>query len=236
MNRDDAIRKIKACLALSKSANPGEAAAALRQARKLADQLGIDDGEVRQADVQEQGVMLVAQAVQAWEGSLADAVASAFGCEMFLKNAFKAAEQLDFSMKRVVVFVGVAPAHELAAYAFEVLWRQCLRQRMAHVKAQPKACKPATKRARGDAFAAGWVRGVRALLDGLQAPEGDAQLVADYMARKHPNLGQAKLQRRDVGRNVKPESFSQGHQAGRAAQLHAGVGQKGGPLMIEGRR
>ena len=103
---------------------------------------------------------------------------------------------------------------------------------MAHVKAQPKACKPATKRARGDAFAAGWVRGVAALLVGLQAPEGDAQLVKAYMARKHPDMGEAKLQRRDVGRNVKPDSFSAGHRAGRAAQLHQGVGQQGGPLLL----
>lgn len=232
MNRDDAIRKIKACLALSKSANPGEAAAALRQARKLADQLGIDEGEVRQADVHEQGVMLLAQTVQAWEGALAHAVACAFGCELYLKSGYKDAKGLEFSLKRLVVFVGVAPAHELAVYAFEVLWRQCLRQRMAHVKAQPKACKPATKRARGDAFAAGWVRGVAALLVGLQAPEGDAQLVKAYMARKHPDMGEAKLQRRDVGRNVKPDSFSAGHRAGRAAQLHQGVGQQGGPLLL----
>lgn len=233
MNRDDAIRKIKACLALSKSANPGEAAAALRQARKLADQLGIDEGEVRQADVKEQGVMLLAQAVQAWEGALAHAVESAFGCELYLKTGYRDARGLDFSPKRLVVFVGVAPAHELAAYAFEVLWRQCLRQRMAHVKAQPKACKPATKRARGDAFAAGWVRGVAALLGGLQAPAGDAQLVREYLARKYPEMGQAKLQRRDVGRNVKPESFSAGHRAGRNAQLHQGVGRQGGQLLLK---
>lgn len=232
MNRDDAIRKIKACLALSKSANPGEAAAALRQARKLADQLGIDEGEVRQADVQEQGVALAALAVQAWEGELAGAVATAFGCELYLTQQHRDAERLDFTMRRVCMFVGVAPAHELAGYAFEVLWRQCLRQRMAHVKAQPKACKPATKRARGDAFALGWVRGVVHLLDGMPAPEADAQLVKGYMARKHPNLGAAKLQRRDVGRNVKPESFSQGHQAGRQAKLHAGVGQQSGPLLL----
>lgn len=143
MNRDDVIRKIKACLALSKSANPGEAAAALRQARKLADQLGIDEGEVRQADVQEQGVTLLAQAVQAWEGALSNAVADAFGCELYLTKRHKDAEHLDFSVKSLVVFVGVAPAHELAAYAFEVLWRQCLQQRMAHVSR--RSPKPASR-------------------------------------------------------------------------------------------
>lgn len=233
MNRGDAIRKIKACLALSKSANPGEAAAALRQARKLADQLGIDDAEVRQAEVQEQGVMLAAQTVQAWEGALASAVADAFGCELFLTMKWMNGRPMQFICRRQLVFVGVSPAHELAGYAFEVLWRQCLRQRMAHVKAQPKACKVATKRARGDAFAAGWVRGVAALLGGLLAPAADAQLVRDYMARKHPDMGPVKLQRRDVGRNVKPDSYSAGHRAGRDAQLHQGVGRQGGQLLLK---
>ena len=35
MNRDDALKKIKKCLALSRSANEHEAAAALRQAQAL---------------------------------------------------------------------------------------------------------------------------------------------------------------------------------------------------------
>lgn len=232
MNRDDAIRKIKACLALSKSANPGEAAAALRQARKLADQLGIDAAEVRQLDVMEGEARLAGQKVQVWEGELAGMVASAFGCRLFLRTGPRNVAELDYTVQTSAVFVGIAPAHELAVYALEVLLGQCRRQRLAHVQAQPKACKPKTKKARGDAFALGWVNGVAALLGNVQAPAGDAQLVSAYMERKHPNLGAAKLQRRDVGRNVKPEDYSRGHQAGRAARLHEGVATGGGPLLL----
>lgn len=233
MNRDDAIRKIKACLALGKSANPAEAAAALRQARKLADQLGIDEPEVQHADVHESRAPLAAKTVQAWEARLAAMVGKAFGCDLFLSTERMRSDAL--RLTTVMVFVGVAPADELASYAFEVLLVQCKRQRLQHVKAQPKACKPATKRARGDAFALGWVAGVAELVDTLQAPEADAQLVKAYMARKHPNLGEAKLQRRDVGRNVKAGSYESGHAAGRSARLHAGVGSPGAPLMLAGK-
>lgn len=234
MNRDDAIRKIKACLALSKSANPAEAAAALRQARKLADQLGIDEGQMRQIDVQECVACLGALTVQQWEGQLINAVADTFGCERFMRTVCKDVKGLDYRYVRQAVFVGVAPAHELAGYAFEVLYGQCKRQRLVHVKAQPKACKPATKTARGDLFALGWVRGVAGMLGVVQVPAGDAHLVKGYMYRKYPAMGEAKMQRRDTGRNVRPESFSQGHQAGRSAQLHDGVGQQAGPLMLGG--
>ena len=232
MNRDDAIRKIKACLALSKSANPGEAAAALRQARKLADQLGIETDEVRQLDVKEGEARLAGQKTQVWEGELASMVAHAFGCRLFLRTGPRNARELDFSVQTSAVFVGVAPAQELAVYALDVLLGQCRRQRLAHVQAQPKACKPKTKKARGDAFALGWVNGVAALLGHVQAPKADVDLVSDYMERKHPNLGAAKLQRRDVGRHVKPEDYSRGHQAGRAAKLHEGVGVGDGPLLL----
>jgi hypothetical protein len=52
MNRDDLLRKIRACLRLSKSANEHEAAAALRQAQALMREHGISPREAALEDTQ----------------------------------------------------------------------------------------------------------------------------------------------------------------------------------------
>jgi hypothetical protein len=217
MDRDEAIRKIKRCLALSQSDNPTEAASALRQAQKLTEQLGIEQLDIQLSDVAEARARASSAKVRYWEGALAGYVADAFGCELVLSCGF---DWSDF------LFIGLAPAHELASYAHEVLSRQCRSARRAYVKRQPKSCKDATKRARGDAFAIGWVREAVALLGTLATTERNKPLLATYMQRQHPNLGQASLQRSDKGRKARNDDYRHGGEAGRQAQLHGGVGQR----------
>ena len=217
MDREDAIRKIKRCLALSKSANPTEAASALRQAQKLTEALGIEQIDLQLSDVAEARARASSTKVQYWEGALAGHVGDAFGCELILSHGFERAE---------FVFIGLAPAHELAAYAYEVLHRQCKSARRAYVKSQSKNCKDSTKRARGDAFALGWVREAVQLLGQMSTVERNKPLLDAYMQRKHPNLSSAKLQRRDAGRKARYDDFRHGAAAGRNAELHGGVGQR----------
>ena len=50
MNREDALKKIKKCLALSRSANEHEAAVALRQAQHLMREHGLREQDVSLAD------------------------------------------------------------------------------------------------------------------------------------------------------------------------------------------
>jgi len=217
MDRDDAIRKIKRCLALSNSSNPAEAAAAMRHAQKLTEQLGIEQIDLQLSDVAEARARASSVKVKYWEAALAGYVGDAFGCEMILSQGFIQSE---------FVFIGLAPAHELASYAFDVLHRQCRAARRAYVKSQSKNCKDSTKRARGDAFALGWVREAAALLGTLATAERNKPLVDTYMQRNHPSLGKANLQRRDQGRKARYDDYHQGGQAGRQAQLHGGVGQR----------
>lgn len=217
MNRDDAIRKIKACLALSKSDNPTEAASALRMAQKLTEQLGIEQIDLQLADVAEARAKASSVKVRYWEGSLAGHVANAFGCEIVVSQGFVQSE---------FIYIGLAPAHELASYAHEVLSRQCRTARRAYVKRQPKNCKDSTKRARGDAFALGWVREAVSLLGTLATTERNKPLLDTYMQRQHPNLGKASLQRRDTGRKARHDDYRHGAAAGSQAQLHGGVGQR----------
>lgn len=214
MDRDTAISKIKKCLALARSSEPHEAAAALRQAQKLMAEYGVSDLDVQLADCAEAASKPVAgRKVKAWQAQLAHVVKDAFGCMMLISTGRESR----------FVFIGLHAAAEVATYAFEVLERQCKKARSAHVAKQPAACKPITKTARGDAFATGWVHGVRANVQPMVNGVEQA-LLENYLQAYYPNLGKAALSRRDVGRNVRDSSYAEGAIAGRQAQLHAGVG------------
>ena len=120
--------------------------------------------------------------------------------------------------------MGVGTAPDVASYCFAVLLRQCSRARLAHVRRQPRQCKPATKTARGDAFAAGWVCGVRSLVGRFAQPARDEQLLLDYMTARHPDITTMQPRDSSRGRLVDDGHRSRGYAAGRQAELHRGVG------------
>jgi hypothetical protein len=81
---DRIIDKVKKCIALSKSDNPHEAAAALRQAQALMRKHGIDEAgivasEVSAADVEHKSGNTARP--PAWETMLMMLVGTAFGCK-----------------------------------------------------------------------------------------------------------------------------------------------------------
>jgi hypothetical protein len=43
------------------------------------------------------------------------------------------------------------------------------------------------------------------------------------MGHTHPDMAEASVQRRELNRHVRDDSFSDGHQAGKKAQLRKGV-------------
>lgn len=233
MNRDQALAKIRKCLALSESANPHEAAAALRQAQALMREHRVDDDELRHVDVSERPARARSAAMNRWEVSLAHLVADAFGCQHFSK-VFYLPQGLsaDTRRRRDVVFVGVGAAPEVAAYAYQVLLRQCVGARRLHIIKQPASCKPATKTARGDRFAEGWVLGVRGLVQAFAGQPGDQLLIEGYLKARHPDLQAAKSVSKAVGRNVRDTDLVAGFLAGEAAKLERGLGANAAPLQL----
>lgn len=221
MDRDTAIAKIKKCLALGKSSEPHEAAAALRQAQKLMQEHGISDMDVQLSDIEEERAMpLPSATVQAWQARLAHLVAETFGAETYVSTTRRMGPRYRPVSESCMVFVAPSPWSEVARYAFETLLRQCAKARMQHIGQQPKACKPITKTARGDAFALGWVSGVRGLVERLAPNAQHEALLLQYMQARHPEMGTAKVSRRDVGRNVKDDSYYSGAVAGSKATLN----------------
>ncbi len=223
MTRDQALQKIKKCLALGRSAETHEAAAALRQAQKLMQEHQVTERDLSLADVVEVEVKATSSAANLWEVALASIVADAFGCEKFARNtgAYNAAG--NFVRSRFRVFVGIGAAPSVAAYAYEVLSRQCARARLAHIAKQPKNCKAITKTARGDEFAKGWVLAAAGLVERFANPERDEALLLTYMEQRHPDLKTTKV--RDTTKRRKVEGHLQaGFRAGEQARLDRGVG------------
>lgn len=228
MDKDAAIQKIKKCLALSKSPNPHEAAAALRQAQKLMEAHQIDEGDIDLSCVAEYDVTLAAGIKSAWLTLLARTCSNAFGCDFIFKAVGDGNR---------ATFIGVHGAEQVAGYAFQVLLRQVQRDRTQHIALQPKACKRVTKIARGDAFALGWVRAAAALVSHLAGQEAEqvarAALIEHYKQRQFINLKSFTPVRRDLDKKVlvSPNSYLQGESAGRAAQLTNAVGAKRQALL-----
>lgn len=232
MTRDEALDKIKKCLALAASPEAHEAAAALRQAQKLMAQFGLTESDVTLADVGEARQKAQNVPVVRWEAALAGMVAGAFGCDMYTCTSLALRDSRQFRRHRYYVFIGVGPAPEVAGYAFDVLARQCARDRRRYVGLQSKNCKPKTKVARGDLYAEGWIEGVRGKLDQIAGNARDDALIAQYMAERHPGIAEGEIKDRAKGKNVTHNDWHQGKKAGRNAELNYGVqGSAAQPLL-----
>ncbi len=224
MNRDQALSKIKKCLALSRSANEHEAAAALRQAQALMREHGLHEQDVSLADVAEVRVQACSTAANAWELRLVAVIAYAFGCETFGSLQGRYNDAGNFVRARHWVFVGMQAAPSVAGYACEVLLRQCSKARLAHIAKQPKNCKPITKTARGDAFAMGWVASASKLVERFAQPEADNALLLAYIEHQHGELKEGKSRNTAKARKTDFGHFAAGHLSGEGAQLNRGVG------------
>lgn len=213
------LDKIKKCLALSASSNEHEATAAMRQARKLMDAHGLDEADVIASAAHEETVPTGTTAKPpAWMWRLAGVCASAFGSEVICSGFHLRGIAGEWAWR----FIGCGVAPQLAAYAYDVLRRQLDRSRRAFVATQTR-CKLATKRARGDAFANGWIAAVRAKVqDFAGADAAAASAIEAYMAKRYPDLKTSTTPRRQVARRNECATTA-GWQAGRDAQLHHGV-------------
>ncbi|MDP3652430.1 MAG: DUF2786 domain-containing protein [Rhodoferax sp.] len=224
MTRDQALSKIKKCLALAKSSNPHEAAAAMRQAQKLMAEHSLSETDITLADVLAVATPARHQTMTPWEVNLCDLIGDAFGCQYFCRTGRVLTKSLNVRKKMEYIFVGVGAAPQVASYTYDVLSRQCAGGRLEHIRKQPKNCKPITKTARGDEFARGWVIGVRGLIESFAGSERDQVLTEQFMATRYPALASVKVKDRTKGRNVAFNDSNQGYDAGKQAQLNRGVG------------
>lgn len=230
MDKGKAIDKILKCLALSKSSNEHEAAAALRQARALMEKYGLEDADLLAAKASQQSQRSGARTKPVlWETHLAHKIADTFGCRLIFSQGFKASQWL---------FVGCGSTPEIATYAFKVLMRQAKAARSTYVKEKLSRCKAKTKVARADLFCVGWVQTATAALEKF-IPEREAETaIRAYVETHFPSLGDLKPRDRHEGKRLNERAWddiSAGSKAGKGAQLHHGVnGGSDQPALLPG--
>jgi hypothetical protein len=223
------LDKIRKCMALATSAGEHEAAAALRQARALMAAHDISDLEMRAIDVDAKACRAGAVTnPPKWEAELASRLARIFGCRLIMirEDWYTASWS----------FVGISPANDVAAYAFDVLFRQCKRAREAHIRDALKRCKRSTKTRRADLFCEGWICTATSHILPLESGPSSREAIDAYMDLNHASAGTLKPADRNAGRQLSEReyrSFAAGKHAGQSAQLNQGVGMAPAPKRLE---
>ena len=166
------IRKIKRCLALSKSSNENEAATAMRQAQALMREYRLTEMDVRLSDVGEvESEKSRANRRPTWDRHLSGIVARVFGVRpLSYRHWCKSTGR----MVERALFVGVTPAPQIAMYAYEALLTKLTlarREYASQVRAGKlrSAYSPDTA---GDHFALAWVSAVHGKIHEL-VPRGE---------------------------------------------------------------
>lgn len=224
------LSKIKKCLALSASSNEHEAAAALRQARKLMEEHNISELDVEASAAAESSAKAGAKKTPSnWETMLASKIASAFGCQIVFGYDWRR----DCGLWK---FIGCGTAPEIAQYAYAVLYRQAVKARTAHIHDRLKRCKTATKTQRADLFSQGWVQAVTGKISAYAGTDQQAAAIAAFKATCYPSLTTMNSRDRNADRNLKDHEYGDllhGHAAGKNAELNRGVGANAAPLALE---
>lgn len=221
MDRKTAIEKIRKCLALSRSAEPHEAAAALRQAQKLMEQFGVEHPELLAAGAcEEWSKSAAARRPVRYEVALAGVVADVYGCELLFSR------QLNDSCTAIVggyMFVGVAPAPEVAKYTFDVFARQLRVARRDYVETKLRRCGPKNKTARADEFCEGWVCAVRAQMHNATRTDEQTAMINAYMRANHAEVRELEPRSREVAGRRSTDDHCNGVEQGRMAVVRPGV-------------
>ena len=200
VDRAKILDKIKKCLALSKSANEHEAAAALRQAQSLMRLHEIDEADIEDSKISEANASAsAARRPASWETKLAGSVADAVGCVRLFGPAG--------SGRGSWCFVGAEYAPTVAQYAFTVLRRQVKSARKAYSDTALRRCTQSRKTVRADMVCLAWVTTVDAQVTRFARLEAEAEISA-YLKKHYPVLNELEVRRRSADGKVENTSFA----------------------------
>ena len=225
MNKKTVIEKIKKCLALSKSANQHEAAAALRQAMAFMEKYKIDADDPELLGIAEASILgSGSQKPTVFEAVLANAIAQMMGCKVILSGDIKITKDLSFKKVAAWKFIGFDPAPEIASYAFDVLFRQLKKARSVFISENLKRVQiKANKVKRADLFCEGWVIEATKLVSDLNPNKEKMEQIQAYVQQKH-NVRNSEPTDRNKKTNTNTDraqnDLHAGRQAGKSAKLN----------------
>lgn len=234
---DRIIRKIKHCLALARSSNEHEAAAALRQAKKLMDKYRLTETDIHLSTVGRADIATSVSRLKRWERTLAAAVAETFNCQTIITSEWN-----DLGHRRKGLYiVGVSPAQDIARYAYEALHvKLCYDRRryIKRIKAQGGASRTSHE-TRGDHFAIAWVSEVWSKLEALKPGteleefESDSKALVSVVVRENELIDAyfkavgVKEGRKSRDIDADPIDLLHGLRAGQAAEPNLAVTASG---------
>lgn len=222
MTREQAIRKVLACLRLASSSNPTEAATALRQARTLMSKYGLTEDDALAAEIHDLDAKTGFRGGELPQSLLwlAGMVASGYRCRVVMVR-----ERHWQGGKTALRFFGAGADAQIAVYAYTVLRRQLDTDRRKHIARVRKA---ANRQVRGEQFALGWVRAVARLFPADVLPEGRAKALDAAVSARLGAVGAAEARKLAKSGKRDPSDQSAGYWAGRRAELNQGLseGQK----------
>ena len=166
------IEKIKKLLRLAKSSEPHEAALAMRRARELMDKHGVTQAQIAMSNIREQ--MASAgnyKRPPMYVALLAKTVGSLFQCDFYWSTK-PTWTWSRMEYRTSPVFVGMDPHQEIAAYVYDVLYRQLAKSRGEFETGY---------RSRGyitqarDSYALGWVEAIRRKVADMVPPRPTVQ-------------------------------------------------------------
>ena len=226
MSREDAIQKIKKCLALSKSANQHEAASALRHAQALMEKYNIDADDAELLGIVNAEILgSGSQKPPVFESMLAQSIAKLMDCKVFLSYQMNRTSSTS-KVISVWHFAGFDPAPEIASYAFDVLYRQLKKARTTFINTTLKRVQiRANKVKRADMFCEGWVleaseqaRRIKPNTEKLKQIEAHIKKTTELTTFKPKNRNEKT---RDSSRSR--NDYWSGRQAGKEAQINHGM-------------
>lgn len=227
MDLETALKKVKKCLALSRSANEHEAAAALRQARALMEKFNLSAEGVLALGAGETKIKARYKSrAPRWDQILSHAAGSQFDCEIIFEWA------PSIGSRWVFVCEGSNP--EVAAYAYEVLLRQLSRAKAVFLEEElPVSLGLGLRRKLGARFALGWVSKIWVALNEYAGEEREtSEAVKAYMKlrgeAKEKDFGKFK----EAGNSLERYAMAVGIRKGAQAQLHRGVRPGGDQALI----
>ena len=227
MDKQAVLEKIKKCLALSKSANEHEAAQAMKQAQALMKKYEVDAVDIALSEVSEKGGdRKMAYKLAMWQWDVAKMVADIFGCE-------------SYKSRKTMMFYGLGNRAEIAAYAFDVVYRQISAARREFLKTC-RARKPSNRTYLADQFCNGWMMGAWSVVKGFEMSAEEKAVMDGYVKKEHPNMVEART--RDAkssilqGSKMEYEALTQGVESGKQVQLHHAVNGVEGVKQIGERK
>lgn len=215
------LAKIRKCLALAKSSNEHEAAAALAKARALMDDHNVSMSDIAMSDIGEaKATGSRTQRVPLWEEALCMTVRYATGCTAII----------DTDLRRI--YIGPGPAPEIAGYAFSALFRQLKIARKAYIRRYLKRCRPGRKRQRADIFCEAWAGAVYDNVMAIMPKVSASDATNQYIAQRFQNLAKSNCRSASEKGGRLDMDYWRGIDAGRGVNLSQGVGGSAKSLQL----